>query len=276
MMDCPTTRMRLEAVLPDSADLDPAERDLIAREILLSDDPEFTQAAAHLRTCPACRAVVGRRRRLDREISQAMRDVRLPEGLKERLLAAVAHTERPDPQPLALPPAQTTPAARRLRRLIASLAACALFTILGWSGYQLARVSPLELNQIISQVTLDAVSQAESAAVPVAPLPRMMQLPQGLRGATPRRLLLSNQQAVDAYPFVIRGHAGGTVEACLLVIPLEAVESPPSETVFLQAPAVYRNRMSSTAWVEENRLYICFVVGHEADLRQLVPSHTPT
>jgi hypothetical protein len=52
--------------------------------------PEREELDAHLAGCPLCRAVDHDQQRLDDHLGRAMRDVPVPAGLRQRLLAAVA------------------------------------------------------------------------------------------------------------------------------------------------------------------------------------------
>src|SRR5262245_49873352 len=52
--------------------------------------PEREDLDAHLAGCPLCRALAEDEARLDAHLGRAVRDVPVPPGLRERLLAAVA------------------------------------------------------------------------------------------------------------------------------------------------------------------------------------------
>jgi hypothetical protein len=52
--------------------------------------PEREELDAHLAGCPLCRALDHDQHRLDEHLGRAMRDVPVPAGLRQRLLAAVA------------------------------------------------------------------------------------------------------------------------------------------------------------------------------------------
>jgi hypothetical protein len=54
------------------------------------DDSELAAAMEHVRTCPACAEQVRSHQRFDDAVAMAMRDVAIPEGLKDRLLASVS------------------------------------------------------------------------------------------------------------------------------------------------------------------------------------------
>ena len=69
-MDCKHARMLLEVAHPIATQLEPAET---------------ADLAAHLAECPDCGFMAELERRVDEKFAAAMRDVPLPEGLKERI-----------------------------------------------------------------------------------------------------------------------------------------------------------------------------------------------
>jgi hypothetical protein len=70
-MDCRTARYLLEFARPGTNDLDAADRAALD---------------GHLAICPDCDALARAERRLDEHIGEAVRDVPIPAGLKDRLL----------------------------------------------------------------------------------------------------------------------------------------------------------------------------------------------
>ena len=69
-MDCKHARMLLEVAHPIATQLEPAETAALA---------------SHLADCPDCGFVAEAERRVDEKFTAAMRDVPVPEGLKERI-----------------------------------------------------------------------------------------------------------------------------------------------------------------------------------------------
>ncbi len=59
------------------------------------DGAEREDLDSHLAGCPMCRSLSQEQARLDQHLGQAIRDVPVPPGLRERLLAAVAPVRRP-------------------------------------------------------------------------------------------------------------------------------------------------------------------------------------
>ena len=109
-MDCGLAREQLDVARPDSADRETAE---------------LEAAFAHVDACPECAEVVEFRREFDRRTGAVMRDVPVPAGLKERLLAAAE---------LTASPSQIAPPARSYNRrklLLATSSAAALLIAAG-------------------------------------------------------------------------------------------------------------------------------------------------
>src|SRR5262245_10465360 len=77
-MDCRNARLLLEFARPLTAELDAGEAEALQ---------------GHLADCPECGALAREERRLDEHLGRAVRDVPVPEGLRDRLLARLA-TER--------------------------------------------------------------------------------------------------------------------------------------------------------------------------------------
>src|SRR5262245_45626609 len=70
-MDCKTARTLMEFARPTAPDLDDADRKALA---------------AHLAVCSDCDALTRAERQADEHLGQAVRDVPVPQGLRERLL----------------------------------------------------------------------------------------------------------------------------------------------------------------------------------------------
>jgi hypothetical protein len=109
-MDCGLAREQLNVARPDSGD---------------REDPALEEAFAHVDGCPACAEVVEFRREFDRHFGRALRDVPVPSGLKERLLAAVELSVQPAPE-------EDRPSRRSRRKvLLATISAAALLIAAG-------------------------------------------------------------------------------------------------------------------------------------------------
>lgn len=104
-MDCRTALEMLEVVRPGSTDL---------------ADVEQCEAAAHLEKCPACRSTFHDRQEWDARVGLSVRDVEVPNGLKERLLQAAASTPLGSDRPTGGRPSQTEQPAQPVARLFES------------------------------------------------------------------------------------------------------------------------------------------------------------
>lgn len=103
-MDCKTARLLLEFAQPGDAELDEAEAQALRD---------------HLHECPECAVVAAAERRADEHLGRAVRDVPVPEGLRERLLSRLGR-ERD---------------AWWKRWALHKVAAAAALFLAGWLGY---------------------------------------------------------------------------------------------------------------------------------------------
>ncbi|MEX0724678.1 MAG: hypothetical protein WD065_00330, partial [Planctomycetaceae bacterium] len=74
-MDCRETQRILDAAQADARDL---------------WEPDIAPAAVHLETCRECQIALQKKSRFDHAFGVAVRDVAVPAGLKQRMLAAIA------------------------------------------------------------------------------------------------------------------------------------------------------------------------------------------
>jgi hypothetical protein len=81
-MDCRTARLLLDYARPQLSELPPSDSDALE---------------AHLAGCVECDALSRAERQVDERLGQAMRDVPMPEGLHDRILARI-QSERGDQQ----------------------------------------------------------------------------------------------------------------------------------------------------------------------------------
>jgi hypothetical protein len=109
-MDCKTAHLLLDFTRPTPTELETSEAEALEN---------------HLLDCSACARLARDERRLDEHVGQAMRDVSVPPGLRDRLIAGL--------QPQAVPLPQ-----RRFSRGAWSLAAAAALLLLALGGAYLA------------------------------------------------------------------------------------------------------------------------------------------
>jgi hypothetical protein len=109
-----------------------------ARPQLTELEPNEMEALEnHLLDCPACARLARDERRMDEHIGQAMRNISIPSGLRDRLVKKLTE---PAPVP-----------ARRFGRAAWSLAAAASLIGVIWTGAVLAtRPKPVDVNQVVA------------------------------------------------------------------------------------------------------------------------------
>lgn len=270
-MDCRAALERLEALSPGRP----------------PEEPELAEAAAHLQSCPACEAIVERRQSWDLHAGRAIRDVPVPHGLKERLLAALAEAEADDSTPAALastaeapPPAEPThvapeePSRAPSRRRVAFRAAIAagLLAMIGFLGWQFLP-------------TADAVLSLEQlrgyATVQPAELPRF---DDSFRARPPgfgwRGLLAEEPLGLDVdgdgrheiavYSFAVRSRDRSVVRGKLLAIPRQRVAGAPQASMMSTANANYlQGRYAEVTWTEGDLVYVALVEGGRDNLERL-------
>lgn len=257
-MDCQHALDILEAARPDSGD---------------RDEPELTAAAAHLDGCPRCAEVFGVTQRLDRRIGRVLRDVEVPVGLRERLLAT---TMTVDP---ALPsiaptrhgaPADSPRPSRRKWLGRATAAACCLAVGIGlWFLLRPSGVtySVDELRQIAADAdfaTLPPFSGRFQALLPPDGHWQTTYLQLTSRAGGLPATATDHQAAV--YAFRVPVSRRRYVPGLLLVLPAESVETPPSATTFSKAAADQKYVWSKTgteyetvAWTRGGLVYVVAV-----------------
>lgn len=270
-MNCLTARetldlARLYAGSPDEVGLrDKDENDLPGATI--------DEAAQHVKGCPACQTVVRRREKIDERIGQLSRDVPVPSGLRERLLARLEVASGPIP---TAPQAADKPAMRpRRRMMVAAVAACAV-AIASFAGWQHLRTRPASL-------TLDEIAEfALSTGINPAALPELTQFQGGLVVQLPKTTRelsrskpvqqLSDPQVgereIGIYFFTLPGRKGVKIAGRLVVVPASSVKDLPLASSF-PGEILYKYGFCTTAWVEGKFVYLCCVRGGEGELLRL-------
>jgi hypothetical protein len=253
-VNCQTARETLELFRPDGPDA-----------------AKVAEAAQHASGCVSCRAAVRQREEVDARIGGLCRDVPIPIGLKERLLAGIA-TRAP-----AVSTARPVPRVVGTRRqwlgktllTVASLIAVGIGT---WSLWP-ARPS-VDLEEITGLMTKAGIDPAHLAefttfATGLAPQPPKTMLT-GRLVPPPRRL---GRFEAAIYFFKVGG-----LDGRLAIIPRRFVKAGglPSATSLQSGSISYQPGFCTKAWVEGDFVYVCCLSGGEIEFRQLErPRHEP-
>ena len=269
-MNCRTARQTLELARPD--EIEPKGLD---------------DAARHLEECPACQSAVRRQDGLDWRIGVLCRDVRVPSGLKERLMEELAAGAQPRPElagrggqigpEASAEPAHVSPVAavvipvaktatrmtRRRWAVVASTVAAAVVASAGWSALWLLASKPtVNLDAVTQRLTngldpneLGAFTQFDDGAW--AKLPETMDTRDV--APEPRRLpggQIAARTDVAVYFFTLSDPRRATYQGRLAVVPKGCVMNPPKETRFGES-AVYRGAVVTSTWIEGKFVYVC-------------------
>ncbi len=284
---------------------DPADSPLAAAGEL----PGLPEALAHVQQHDDCAAILRQRRQLDARIAQAMHDIPVPAGLKERLLAAVADADgsntpeesaaadvpvnRPteDTHPALATPARSTGASsQRLSRRIwmrvtlASLAGVAV-VLFGWL-LRPAAVPAHSLEEIVQQAPWQ---QAELAALPEFDQSFKAELPlewrYGRMAIAPARGAVLSEQTAAGAPHSLAAYAfrmplarRPAVTGTLLVMPVSAVTNPPTSRSFHSGgyARIAAGNGAVKAWRSDSHVFVCLVHGGVDALEQLQRALEPT
>lgn len=258
-MDCRTAQEMLEVVSsPDSAEF---------------VEPELAAAAAHWQVCDRCQLVVSQRQSSDRLIGDLCRDIPIPIGLEERLLAAV--DDELASQDLSHPPEEPNNRRRGLSRRRMAVIAAGVLCVAAFSWMLLPNSSVS-----IEALTAEAVERMaedelgnpfQGTFQPEALFPEedIREL-QSFEMSEYRRLKIPGSNAsVAASSFSFKDRRWGTVRGALLVLPIEDVRPRPSATSMAGASTIYQSGFSIKSWQSGGFAYVCLVKGDEARFQRL-------
>jgi hypothetical protein len=252
-MDCGTIRQQLDAIRPDSDD---------------RSDAGLREASAHLDRCSHCREVFEARQEFDREVGRQMRDVPLPEGLKERLLAALQAA--PPVSPGSREPAARRPSRRRPLRAWPLVAAGLLAAVaLGWAVLRPGE-TPLSLEAARTTVAeqmanerLDPFDGSFDATVNPT-WSGLLKLTPECRGIDVNG---SGRHDAAVYGFSARvGHR--PLKGTLVVFATGRISNPPVESAPISSNVFYSPQPGVVCLVG-NQVYLCYVEGDRSDLDAL-------
>lgn len=234
-MDCGLAREHLDVARPDSADRETAE---------------LEAAFSHVDSCPECAEVVEFRREFDRRTGAVVRDVPVPAGLKERLLAAAELTA--PPSQVAQPP---RPSSRR-KLLLATSSAAALLIAAGIMWIVGGAPDPLAMNDVRQFWTQQLAEDASLDSLPAfdgsfdAAIPDL-RWAGNLPGVEPQGADIDGDGRHDAAVYQF-----GT--GFLVVFPPDRIaDAPAAESPFAAersyAPVLH------VAWTDAGQVHLCFV-----------------
>jgi hypothetical protein len=259
-MNCQTALETLELVRPDAPD--------VAR---------VAEAEQHVSGCISCRAAVCQREEFDARVGDLYRDVPIPLGLKERLLARIdelaTSTSAASTGTHAVAP--VVGSRRRWLGMVSLTVASVIAVGIGtWSLWPARPVVDLEkITGLMATADIKPASLAEftTFAAGLAPQsPKTMFT--GLLVRPPRRL----GELEAAIYFFKLGHRDGR----LAVIPKRFVKARdlPLATSLLSGSISYRSGFCTTTWVEGDFVYVCCLSlsGGENGLDSLAQPRPPS
>lgn len=264
-------------------------------------EADVEAAQAHLAECPRCRAIAEGRRQLDRKIGRLMRNIEVPRGAQERLLAKLAALETSQTSSpnagVAISEvtvveaetdrAQTARSAnparppRRLTPRLAPVAACLAVAAIGFFSViwlMTPRWTVPQVRQQLARIdfgTLDTLRQFRGDSW-ASQLPTDLswqkldwschKIPKGWPDAG------GHQFAV--YGFMFPGRQRHAIRGLIAVIPRGQMRSPPEEQSLLTAQfgdylSAQIGESVSVAWTENNLVYVCVIEGGEESLSTL-------
>ena len=232
--------------------------------------PEFAEAAQYLETDESAREVFLRRQELDRRIARAVRDVPVPEGLKGRLLAAMAENPAGEEAPVAeLPRGFKTTRRRWLISALVVTASC-LFALLGvWWFHdpepKLLALGELERDAPYSEAEIAELKPFQGEFEPALPAGLWSSARFGFtspaKGFAPNR---AGSDRVAVYEFTFRdpkNPQAGELRGVMLVVPKSLVDAAPASSSFFGS--AYKTKNTDTephvairSWTENDLVYI--------------------
>lgn len=260
-------------------------------EVANVDSNETSEAAvgaarAHLESCRRCEKTLRGRQKLDLQIADVIRDVKVPSTLKQRLLEAVADEEAIANERLT----DTTvdidllrnidevkkssrPSARHGRRgwLAFSLTAACLCVAVGWLIVRTPAPS-LTLADIQEMLPVDAASKLPNFDGNFAAKPPNRRWEELLTSSNAKglRANANGKHLIAVYKFRFRSKRQSFVHGLLLVIPVDKVIDPPKDRFFAREAVVYLpDGSAAVAWVSDGLLYVCWLPDGGHDLPTL-------
>jgi hypothetical protein len=229
--------------------------------------PDGQAAQRHLAECDACRLASESQRQFDLQVSRAMVDVAVPEGLADRLRAAVSTataqaasgTGEAAKSSSSWPKAVTSTRLSRFRTgrrvalgIVATLVPLLLWALLVPRALVLNEVSVRELGNLkLDALTVDTRSSAFPAPAGWSTA-RTIQM-----GDTARKAPVGRRD-VPIMPFLLQpDRRSSRVTGFLLRLPKSQWHATPDATSFASAPIQYESFGTWVVWREGNAVYVC-------------------
>ena len=299
-MDCRTALEILDCQGLGVADL-PSE-DLPGSEMPGVNPPKADLAAAeaHLAGCASCRAIVRKRRKLDRKIGRALRAVNVPRDSRERLIAQLVTLEAAAAAPAAVENGRNEPESdrqiaaiskeavvpkitrRSWLRMLVPIAACVAVAAIGFFSVVWLLTPRWSIDDVSQQLarldfeSLDALKRFDgpTAAAHLPSEPGWQKL-DWRAGEIPKALTdAANGHPLAVYGFVVPIRHRQPIRGLLAVVPRRLLRAPPPAESLSTAPsngyvAARIGDSVSVAWSEGDVTYVCLVEGGEDSLAAL-------
>lgn len=263
-----------------------------ALEVLIAGDERhfrWEPACSHVANCLTCQKQFREGTVFDQRMAEICRDVTVPAGLEQDLLAEVSGATLTKSSSSRLPLttfrtadglAQQAEVRPQLvssrwfprRRMIVAVAVVLCF------GLSIASYFVWEASQ---RIPLEQVVQAAAQDFPDSEgLPQFngfsqrvsLQLPQALRidlDETAAKRISVGRQVAAVFVFSVRTEQGEVASGRLLVLPRRGVSNPPAWEGFSAEAVDYVNH--ACAWREGELVYVCSLNGSIEDLYRLFP-----
>ena len=286
LLTCETALDRLDAIGFEPLPIEPLT-------------PEASAAWEHVRECSACWAKIETLRVADERIATTMREVPVPIGLKDRLLAQAATPEPCSPGPCGLEPDGGLENSRILNRTIhkgsgdkhsirrrvfsvVSAAALLICAAIGSAVWFAAQPSPVSLQTLRDQTPLrpESLMVVQDFSL-FPPLPASWRSLKTLAAWDKLRSMPLGEDGLPGLwiPFEVK-LAKQTIRGVLLATKKLNVSDPPAELIVSATRMGYTTRdgrpVAVAGWTEHGVVYVCFIPGETSSLERLLKATAPT
>jgi hypothetical protein len=225
------------------------------------ETPEIREALRHCQTCRPCAEAVRSRRVFDDQLTVAIRDVEIPVGLKERLLAAVA--------PATVSPAPVERSPRRQSRWLPWAACAAMLAVVAgtWSLVAWQR-RPRQFDLAAIQRSAGALLERAGDRIDLAELRKfgdafdLAALREWARDVDLRGFDIDGFRGDDAAAAVVRIGRGPQSTGILLIIPASRVED--ANRLASRAGVAYAP-VPNAAWKSGDFVFVCFTTSRNRE-----------